>query len=153
MVNRALPPIIQLSRINTELLPDTTTIVELGDSPLFDFDTGDFILEGGHLKIVKGRDNVLLWIRKVLSTPVGIHPIYNQGYGTPLLNLLGTGASVIALEVTLPRMIRNALSKDNRILEVNNFLTERTLDRLTISFKVVLSNRGNLNINQSWVIS
>ena len=153
MVSRTLPPLIPLPRTNSQLLPDKTTIVELGDSPLFDFDAGDFVLEGGHLKICKDRNNVLLWIRKVLSTPVGIHPIYSQGYGTPLLNMLGTGASVIALEVMLPKMIRNSLSRDNRILQVGDFLVERTLDRLIVEFTVTLSNRGNININQSWVIS
>lgn len=153
MVNRALPPQIQLPRTTADLLVSDILITELGDSPFFDFNTGDFALEGGHLKICKDRDNVLLWIRKTLSTPVGIHPIYTQGYGTPLLNMLGTGTSAIALEVMLPNMIRKSLLRDNRIQEVDNFLSERTLDRLEISFSVKLTNQSNLNIQQSWVIS
>ncbi len=153
MVSRALPPQIQLPRTTADLLVSDILITELGDSPFFDFNTGDFALEGGHLKICQDRDNVLLWIRKTLSTPVGIHPIYTQGYGTPLLNMLGTGTSAIALEVMLPNMIRKTLLRDNRIQEVDNFLTERTLDRLTISFSVKLTNQSNLNIDQSWVIS
>lgn len=153
MVNRALPPLIALPRTNVDLLPASIEVVQLGDSPLFDFDTGDFILEGGHLKIVKGKDNVLLWIRKILSTPVSVHPIYSANYGTPLLNLLGTSASVIALEIMLPNMIQTALLRDSRIQKVHNFLTERTLDRLIISFSIVLTNQSNINVNQSWVIS
>ncbi len=153
MVNRVLPPEIQLPRTTADLLVGDTRITVLGDSPFFNFDTGDFALEGGHLKICKDRDNVLLWIRKILSTPVGVHPIYTQGYGTPLLNMLGTGTSVIALEVMLPNMIRRSLLRDNRIQEVDNFLSELTLDRLEISFRVKLTNQSNLNINQSWVIS
>lgn len=153
MVSRALPPQIQLPRTTADLLTSDTNITILGDSPFFDFNTGDFALEGGHLKICKDRDNVLLWIRKMLSTPVGVHPIYTQGYGTPLLNMLGTGTSVIALEVMLPNMIRKSLLRDNRIQEVDNFLSELTLDRLEISFRVKLTNQSNFNIEQSWVIS
>lgn len=153
MVNRALPPQIQLPRTTADLLVSDILITELGDSPFFDFNTGDFALEGGHLKVCKDRDNVLLWIRKILSTPLGVHPIYTQGYGTPLLNMLGTGTSVIALEVMLPNMIRKSLLRDNRIQEVDNFLSELTLDRLEISFRVKLTNQSNLNIEQSWTIS
>ena len=153
MVNRALPPVIQLPRSTSDLIVSGEIITVLGDSPFFDFNTGDFALEGGHLKICKDRDNVLLWIRKILSTPQGIHPIYTQGYGTPLINMLGTGASAIALEVMLPNMIRKSLLRDNRIQEVDNFLTERTLDRLEVSFSIKLTNQSNININQTWVIS
>ncbi len=153
MVSRGLPPVVQLPRSTADLITSDITITTLGDSPFFDFDTGDFALEGGHLKICKDRDNVLLWIRKILSTPLGVHPIYTHGYGTPLLNMLGTSTSAIALEVMLPNMIRKSLLRDNRIQEVDNFLTERTLDRLTISFSIKLTNQSNININQSWVIS
>lgn len=84
---------------------------------------------------VDGADALLQFIRKTLSTDKYAYPIYDWYYGNELLNLVGKPYAYV--ETECPRIIREALLVDGRILSVDNFkFSNMSTDSLTVSCTV-----------------
>jgi hypothetical protein len=125
-----------------------------GNSPVFDFNTGEFLLNPSGT-IVMATDLAALeqWIRKTLVTPRLTHSIYPQWYGSEAQNSLGNNdptirgvQSDIARIGDIETAIRNALSVDKRIQSVDAFSSIVTEDYVTTSFTVLTSRAQQLPI-------
>lgn len=74
-------------------------------------------------------------IEKVLHTERFTWLIYTDNYGVELKNLLGEELDLVMAE--MERIVREALSVDERIIEIDNFqVTQESRDTLLVSFFV-----------------
>lgn len=74
-------------------------------------------------------------IEKVLHTERFTWLIYTDNYGVELKNLLGEELDLVMAE--MERIVREALSVDERIIEIENFqVTQESRDTLLVSFFV-----------------
>lgn len=74
-------------------------------------------------------------IEKVLHTERFTWLIYTDNYGGELKNLLGEELDLVMAE--MERIVREALSVDERIIEIENFqVTQESRDTLLVSFFV-----------------
>ena len=75
-------------------------------------------------------------IEKVLHTERFTWPIYTDNYGVELRSLIGEDIDLVIAEVE--RIVQDALSVDERIIEVKNFtLTQESKNAVLVSFFVV----------------
>lgn len=99
---------------------------------------------------VEGKDAVLQFIKKVLSTDKYAYAIYDWYYGNELLSLVGKPYEYIIVEC--PRIINEALTVDSRILDVTDFeFSQVSIDSLTVSC-VVKTIYGDINYTQEVMI-
>lgn len=74
-------------------------------------------------------------IEKVLHTERFTWLIYTDNYGVELKNLLGEELDLVMAE--MERIVREALSVDERIIEIESFqVTQESRDTLLVSFFV-----------------
>jgi len=74
-------------------------------------------------------------IEKVLHTERFTWLIYTDNYGVELKNLFGEELDLVMAE--MERIVREALSVDERIIEIENFqVTQESRDTLLVSFFV-----------------
>lgn len=78
---------------------------------------------------VDGKDAVLQSIRKLLTTDKYAWEIYDWAYGNELYTLIGMSKDYISVEA--PRLIREALLVDDRIIDVTDFLIEDNSEVIT----------------------
>lgn len=119
-----------------------------GDSPVFDFETGDFKKDpSGKLLMKSGQEALVEWIRKTLSTPRFTHGIYPSWYGSDLVRggedrILGRATSQTedahskSVVGDIQRAITEALLVDRRIVEVVDYSSEFVDDHVTTTFTV-----------------
>ena len=95
---------------------------------------------------VDGAEAIMQFIKKVLSTDKYAYSIYDWYYGNELFRLIGMPYDYVNTEC--PRIIREALLADDRILSVDNFeFTKMSLDSLQMSC-TVRTVYGTLNYTQ-----
>lgn len=116
----------------------------MGKSFLFDFDTGDFVVQDGKLVECNGMEAVRVWIEKILRTEKGRFRIYEDtDYGCRIEDLLiGSNYPVSFIEAELKREIEEALLQNPRITAVSNFSLERGVSFITVSMEVSVSGEG-----------
>ena len=84
---------------------------------------------------VDDRAAVFQAVKKILATNRYAMEIYSGNYGEELFALVGKPYAYIQTEA--PRIIKEALSQDDRILGVTNFVMNRiSVDSMELSFKV-----------------
>ena len=71
----------------------------------------------------------------ILNTERYQYIIYSWNYGVELLDLIGQPISYVMAD--LPRRIREALTQDDRILDVTDFIFEKHKSKLHTQFKVI----------------
>lgn len=88
----------------------------------FDFKNNEFIMENGNPVTVNGVDALMVWIEKILRTPLGKYKIYRgTNYGTNIEDLIiGKSYGAAFTDSELKREIENALLKNEDILSVKN---------------------------------
>lgn len=107
----------------------------VGDSPAFDFNTGEFMLDPyGRIGLQSGREAIIAWIRKTLVTPRFAHRIYPEWYGSDLTRISGKTLAIVA---EIEKNIKESLLVDRRIIEVGNFASLVEQDRVTTTCNVV----------------
>lgn len=95
---------------------------------------------------VDGAEAVLQFITKVLSTDKYAYAIYDWYYGNDLQSLVGMPYDYIVTEC--PRIIKEALLVDSRILGIENFQFQRlSNDSMSISC-LVKTIYGSINYTQ-----
>lgn len=93
---------------------------------------------------IDGKDAIIQAVFLILQTERYESMIYNWYYGSELDTLIGQNRDYVASE--LQRIIREALTEDDRINEVSDFIIEFKDDVASIEF-VVESNVGDITIN------
>lgn len=90
-------------------------------------------------------------VEKVLSTERFEYPIYTDNYGIELIDLIGAPFQYAISDIE--RRIKEALSVDERIIEVSNFLFNQVnTESLIVAFNVK-TVFGQLNIQKEVKLS
>ena len=123
-----------------EALADNSTSISSGKTLLFDFTTGEFILENGNIQVVEGIDALKIWIQKILKTEKLKFKIYNTGelneYGTTILELINSGYPRDFIESEIIREITESLLSNSDISNVYNFNFSRDKRSLVVNFSI-----------------
>lgn len=96
----------------------------------YDFNTGRF------LGLIDERDALLQFIVKALVTQRDYYSIYTQDYGSELGELIGDDVTQSYLESEIPRMVREALEIDDRVISVDSVTIELKADSVYINLSV-----------------
>ena len=87
------------------------------------------------LGTIDNFDSVFQSIQKILSTDKYMYSIYDWYYGNELSSLVGKPYEYVKSEI--PRIVKEALEDDDRILDVTDFSFNRlSADTCEISFSV-----------------
>ena len=123
-------------------MPDLVEAVEdtsiaYPKSWLFDFDTGDFVLDGaGRIVIADGHRAWAQWCVKTVLTERFAYLAYSGNYGVEIDKALKQPTHA-AVETEVERTITEALLVDPRTYTVRDFSFEWRGDELYVSFTVI----------------
>ncbi len=110
----------------------------LTTEPLFDWETGDFVIINGHVQLAIGKERLKSKIHKIIRTQINQYRIYKgTGYGVDLAGVRGKSFSRDYTLSEVKRVITEALMQDDNIISVENFRTESEGTVLYIVFDVV----------------
>lgn len=130
-----LYPIFEVPEIVEQ--QQTEPAPKYGKSWLFDFEKGDFVVDGaGRIVIAEGYTAWVQWCVKTVLTQRFAHVIYSFDYGTELEEALKQ-PSRKAVEAELERAITEALLADPRTEMVRDFTFEWEGDIVKVSFTAV----------------
>lgn len=79
---------------------------------------------GGRVQVIEGVDTLTQWIKFALTTERDRYPIYSGEFGVEFEALVARSPTPEEVETEAPRMIREALSVDDRIIEVREVRLE-----------------------------
>lgn len=86
--------------------------------------------------VVDRVDAIIQFVTKALRIDKYAYEIYNWNYGNELYRLLGMPYDFVVAEI--PRIIREALTTDDRIIDTVNFSFEKWgLDGMIVQFDIV----------------
>lgn len=125
------------------MLPEINIINQIGDtmpSYTYNINRNTNRISG----YIDGKDAIIQAVFLILQTERYESMIYNWYYGSELDTLIGQNRDYVTSE--LQRIIREALTEDDRINEVSDFVIEFKDDVASIEF-VVESNVGDITIN------
>lgn len=125
------------------MLPEINIINQIGDtmpSYTYNINRNTNRISG----YIDGKDAIIQAVFLILQTERYESMIYNWYYGSELDTLIGQNRDYVTSE--LQRIIREALTEDDRINEVSDFIIEFKDDVASIEF-VVESNIGDITIN------
>lgn len=112
----------------------------------YDFNTGRF------LGLIDEKDALLQFIQKALITQRDYYSIYSQDYGSEIGDLIGDDVTRPYLESEIPRMIREALEIDDRVISVDSVNIDSIIgDSIYISLKVT-SVYGEIETAVNYVV-
>lgn len=83
---------------------------------------------------ITGKEAVYQFIYKTLITPRFDCFAYNNQYGSELKALIGSNSTREFIESEIPRIVRDGLLVDSRILEIRDFSFEFVDDECFIAF-------------------
>jgi hypothetical protein len=133
MTQRLFTPLSVPENQNLRSSPNT---VNYGKNPMFDFATGEFLLNSdGTFVIRDDKAGLTNLIRKALVTERGYYPIYSLNYGSELKYLIGARLTVEEKKLEVERMIRDALKPEARVTSITDFETEISNDYVQVSFR------------------
>lgn len=89
-------------------------------------------------------------IYKAILTERYCYPIYNGNYGIKLRDLFGKNRELVCS--LLEGRIRDALSADDRITDLNSFEFSGQKETVVVGFTAVTSVAGNLNMEVSYSV-
>lgn len=124
----------------TQLEFDTSieeTTKPRGKSFLFDFNTGQFVLQNGKLVEAKGTDALRIWIEKILRTARDRFLAYDgTNYGCRNEDLIGSNFPFDYVREELKRETLEALKQHEEINNISNWQFVRESSIMSISFTV-----------------
>ena len=124
------------------MIPDTLpTIQETAQTSATTFEiapTQTYRLDFVNKRII-GRvdrsDALMQAVKKIFSTDKYAYEIYDWYYGNELLKLIGQPYDYIVAQI--PRIVKEALLVDDRIIGVTDFTFEKTsIDSMTVTFLI-----------------
>lgn len=117
-------------------------------SPLFDFDTGDFVRDGANrIVMVNGRDAFVLWVLKTLQTQTGACQSYYD-FGIDVESCLMEPTRE-AVQASLERTISEALLSNPHVDRVYNFEYVWEGSALNVSFIVKPKSWEAFDVNMT----
>jgi hypothetical protein len=122
-----------------ELVEDQQPVPEpeYPESYLFDFDKGEFVLDGaGRVVIADGHTSWVQWCVKTVLTERFAFLAYSWDYGVEIEDALKS-PNRTAVEAEIERTITEALLVDPRTELVRDFVFEWQADELYVSFAIV----------------
>lgn len=133
-----LPKITELEF--EEVIDRQDSVPEIGKSFLYDFKTGDFVLEDGKFVEVEGDEALKLWIANTIKTERFKYRIYKDiDHGAKTEDLIGKVYHAEFLKSELKREITEALISHPQIQALKNWSVTKTNDKLIVYFDVVTS--------------
>ena len=143
-----LYPVFDIPDIDED--DDDTEEEALKAGPLFDFEIGDFALDGqNRVVFVNGRDLFMLWVVKALQTQVGAYrSYYNFGIDHEGAEFQPDREAV---ESALERTISEMLMTNPQIEEVDSFTFSWKASNLYASFVVTPKNWDAFDVNMTLV--
>ena len=151
VLRQIVPEVAIVPDLNREQL-EIASDVKFDRSPFFNFDEGDFVLNGGNIAVCEGVDNLRLWVIKTLATHINNYLAYNRTYGNLVNNYLGRFLNE-TLEAITPNLIRNTLLRDNRIVAIEDIRTNIEDGNLYVAFSVVTFQYDRFNVERIWSVS
>lgn len=124
---------------NLKLAIENESSKNFGKTFLFDFDQGEFVINDGKLKVIDGKEAVIMWIAKMIKTDKGKCSIYNitdGDYGIRLIDLLDSSSPVGFIYADIQKNITAALMQHPDIFNVSEFVFDRSKRTLIVSFNV-----------------
>jgi len=113
------------------------TVVQYGRSVAFDFEKGDFVLDGaGRVKETDGHTAWAYWCIKTVTTQRFAYLVYEPEHGTELEEAMSQPTRA-AREAELARAITEALMADIRTESVRDCVFDHAGDELLVSFTAV----------------
>lgn len=122
-----------------------TQMLPQGDGIPSDFDTSEsqellptktYRIDWQNKRIIgtiDDREACMQFIRKLFSTDKYAFEIYDWYYGNEIYRLMGQPYDYVATR--MPKVCKEALMVDDRIVDVRNFTCKRTsVDSITVSF-------------------
>jgi hypothetical protein len=82
---------------------------------------GDFVLSGGELALVSGRDNFAQALQVIIATPFGSDQI-NVNYGLDIAAIYVTANSVRDIKDVIRLNIHKSLALDDRVREISDIV-------------------------------
>lgn len=118
---------------DAELLPET-----IGRTPLFDFDTGRYVIRDGKLIECTQEEAVRQWVGFLVKTAAERFAVYEgTEFGTYIENYIGyKDAAFVASEIKREIMEKTELNR--AISEIAGFLHEKDGSRLRIHLTVIM---------------
>ena len=124
------------------MIPNSTILTEKITEQVYPNKTYKIIVDKDRISgYTDGADAVTQAVYLILSTERYKYNIYSWDYGVELLDLIGKPIPYVMSE--LPRRIIEALTQDNRVKDVVDFVFERKGKTLCVKFTVV-STVGNI---------
>lgn len=129
----ALTPINYTVNIDAAQTDDLSPTVETSRTWRINLETGR--LE----RFIDNKEAIRQYIRKALMTGRNRYLIYDDTYGEELRDLIGYNLTPALRDVEIPRVVREAIEYDDRILEVTNVkVTQYGSDGVHIEITVEL---------------
>lgn len=102
-------------------------------SYIFDFATGEFLIQDGKLKKIDNIEALKIWIQKNIYTDIKSEKIYTK-FGVDIMSLLNQSLPQSFLEEEVKRQIKDALILNDKITNINDFIFERNGRTLNCGF-------------------
>lgn len=117
-----MPNLFPVETGSPDPLDATRTPVKFRRSFRFDFDKGEFVVDGGNrVTESEGVDAWLEWCKKALMTPRYRYLAYTRSYGQEFDDLIARHLSRAANEAEIKRIAAECLMLDTRTKSVENF--------------------------------
>jgi hypothetical protein len=111
-----------------------------GKSFLFDFETGDFAVLDGKVKVVEGYAALKVWIEKGMRTEKFKFKIYETGvedeYGITMLDFINGDYPEVFKKAELQREITRFLLTHPEIISIDNMVFIRDRRAMIIDFDI-----------------
>ena len=121
------------------LAPSTpgSPIVPFRIAPAFDFDAGDFVLDGrGRVTMATAQQAWVDWCRKALLVERYSCLVYSDQYGVEI-DRATREAAAATVQSAIAATITQALMRDRRTASVTGFTFSWQGDALTVTFTVI----------------
>lgn len=124
-----LPNAVDEQEIDEIINEDATELNEVAVTKTYklDFETGRLI------GVIDEVDALKQFIVKAILTPRSELPIYTEDYGSEIEELLGETATPDYIEAEIPRMARESIEDDDRIISVDDIQVERKGDAVIVN--------------------
>lgn len=143
------PTIVEDSSNNNQPIREKiiSTSTELGNTPFFDYQNKQIILENGSPKLISNVEAVRQWIVLFITTPKDKYKIYDgTNFGTSIRKLFGRKTLNNGYEeAEVEREIREGLPLCPAISRVTNFNMEKVGRLVKIYVEVELFNGELVN--------
>lgn len=97
-------------------------------------------------RIVEELEAVKVWIYLALQTERYVFEQFTWDYGNELSTLIGTSNNQEYLQMEVKRMVKDCLSVNEHITDIDNFQCEVEDEKITITFTAV-TDYGEVDIN------